>query len=77
MKLERKIELIKQSYLDGYAADIDRIAIGLIGGAFDDEGFTVGDEAISRVYASYQRIKDHYDEIVPFFEITQEMGSED
>ena len=77
MELERKVELLKQSYLHGYAAEWG--GVNWIIKSFYNEGVSPekGEEAIKGLHQNLGRILNHYDQTIPFYEITQEMGAED
>ena len=77
MNLERKVVLMKESYLHGYAAEL--VGIDAIIKIFESEGISQeeGEELISGLYENYCRVQNHYDNVVPFYEITQEIEATD
>lgn len=77
MELNRKVELLRQSYLDGYAAQWGGIDWNIQ--IFYDKGMSPerGEGLIGGLHQNLVRIINHYDQTIPFYDITQEMGAED
>jgi len=77
MELERKVELLKQSYLHGYAAECAGMDCIIELFKLKNIPPEKAEKAISRLYQNFGRIQYHYDNVVPFCEITLEMRAED
>jgi hypothetical protein len=77
MDLERKVALLKASYLHSYAANIAGIEWCIL--YFFNEGLSreASEEKIGKLYQNIERITDHDANKIPFLEITQEMAAED
>jgi hypothetical protein len=73
MELERKIELLKRSYMHGFSAFAS--AIDFAYEYFSDPRCdrTKGEKHVSELYTLFAEIEDHYKKNVPFAEIVDEI----
>lgn len=77
MELEKKIELMKQSYFSGYYADGDALDAGILYFEIENLSSEKGESGIKRLKDTFKEFEHNYNEVVPFYEITQEMTTGD
>lgn len=78
MDIERKLKLMKQSYLSGYN-DVFGGGLDWAIQIFMRKGITSekGEEYITILYQDLQILQDHYENVIPFNEIIHEMEAQD
>ena len=76
MELERKIKLLKKSYMFGYAAEA--AWINWVFPNFQENFDQINlEHELPNVYKNFENIQRHYDKVVPFYEISREMEARD